>query len=227
MIEPKECIVASNVHGMYCVPPSSKHRPACQHIIQGKVWEANTIEFMVQNCGLGDIVHAGIFFGDFLPALSRNLRISAKIWAFEPIAENFHCAEWTVRINNLTNVNLNNFALSNTNSVATFQVQDETGKPLGGASHFTKKEIKDEQAEKISCKKLDDLIPSDREVSIIQLDVEGHEAQALAGGINLIKRCLPIIILEQSPRKWIEQNLSPLGYEEVGKVHINNIWQVK
>ena len=88
------------------MPLSSFHRPAAQKILSGDVWEAETIEFMSVNAPEGDIVHAGSYFGDFIPALSRSRKSGAKVWVFEPNPENFRCAKITIYINELENVQL-------------------------------------------------------------------------------------------------------------------------
>ena len=83
---------ASNEHGRYCVPGSSQGRPVAQAILRSEVWEAETLELLCAADPDGDIVRAGTFFGDFLPALSRSRASGALVWAFEPSAENHECA---------------------------------------------------------------------------------------------------------------------------------------
>ncbi len=48
--------------------------------------------------------------------------------------------------------------------------------------------------------RLDDLLDLD-DVDFIKLDCEGYELFALKGGIELIKRCKPVICVEQKPGK--------------------------
>ena len=76
-----KCMIAYNKYGGFCIPISSKHRPAVQKILKGDIYEPHTIEYMLSNCSDGDIVHAGTFFGDFLPALSSGIHNNAKVWA--------------------------------------------------------------------------------------------------------------------------------------------------
>jgi hypothetical protein len=90
-----EYTLASNFYGSYCVPLSSAHRPAAKKILGGEVWEPETIQFLTSI--RGDIVHAGTYFGDFLPALSASRVPGEKIFAFEPSRENFQCAQMTLR----------------------------------------------------------------------------------------------------------------------------------
>jgi hypothetical protein len=71
---------------------------------------------------------------------------------------------------------------------------------------------------------VDDVIPSERKISIIQLDVEGFEKPALAGALNSIQRCKPILILESLPDEdWLYTNILPLGYKIAGEAHDNTI----
>ncbi len=83
-----KCVISYNKYGGYCVPNSSRHRPAAQKILFNKVHEAKTIEYMVSKSDMnGEIVHAGTYFGDFLPALSKNLPPPKNSWV--AFASNF------------------------------------------------------------------------------------------------------------------------------------------
>ena len=132
-------IVAYNEYGGYFAPLSSLQRPAVQKILVGDVYEPQTIKFMRDNCSVGDIVHAGTFFGDFLPGLSKALSKNAKLWAFEPNIENFRCANITMLINNLNNVILNNLAVGEDEATLKMLVESLDGEALGGASENIKK----------------------------------------------------------------------------------------
>src|SRR5262245_29594961 len=79
-----QCCIAYNPLGGYCVPLSSRQRPAAQAILDGEIWERATLEILGSAPARGDIVHAGTFFGDFLPALSRSRSGDDVLWAFEP-----------------------------------------------------------------------------------------------------------------------------------------------
>lgn len=50
----------------------------------------------------------------------------------------------------------------------------------------------------IPVKKLDDIIPENENVTLIKLDIEGYEKNALMGAEQIIKRCKPIVIAEMS-----------------------------
>lgn len=212
------CCVAYNKYGAYCVPVSSLHRPAAQAVLSGRIWEPRTLEFMTSYCKDGDIVHAGTFFGDFLPALVAGLAEGAKVWAFEPNPESYRCAAITIQLNGLTGVELINAGLGEHPGSQTLVTHDFSGVPLGGASQVVPGPSDDWEARgshtvPVQIVTIDDAVPQHRPVSIIQLDVEGFEKRALTGALRTIRRHRPILVTESLPKgKWISEHLSPLGY---------------
>jgi FkbM family methyltransferase len=216
-----QCVIASNEFGSYCVPRSSLHRPAAQAILGAKVWEAETIAFMRDNCGNGDIVHAGTYFGDFLPALASAISPGALIWAFEPNRENYRCASITIELNAIHDrVKLANAALGSAEGRVMLSVTDDSGRSLGGASH-----INPSGKESVAQITLEALIPRGRCISILQLDVEGYEEQALRGAEQLIRDHRPILILETVPlSNWFDNLLKDCNYHLAQQVAANSVF---
>lgn len=70
---------------------------------------------------------------------------------------------------------------------------------------------------------IDDLAISD--VDLVWLDVEGYEWFALMGGVNTIRRCKPVIVLERNglekgygvPDEYLTQWLQQYGYVQVDR----------
>ena len=223
-----QCCIAYNKYGGFCIPLSSYHRPAAQKILSGDIYEPKTIEFLISHGRDGDIVHAGTYFGDFLPALSQSRMHDAKVWAFEPNPENYRCALITCLINGLQKVELINAALSERRGTLTMVKSDVSGRALGGGSKILKQnnEISSEREETVQVQAvtIDETIPMDRKVSVIQLDVEGYEKQALSGALKTIQRCLPIIVLETLPEdNWLAKNILCHGYQVSQKIYRNTV----
>jgi hypothetical protein len=87
-------------------------------------------------------------------------------------------------------------------------VLDASDYPLGGKSR-----IDGSGTESVTQIALDGLIPDDRHVSIIQLDVEGYEEKALRGSEQLVRRDRPILILETVPASdWFNELLKDCDY---------------
>jgi FkbM family methyltransferase len=219
-----DCVVAENEHGTYCVPRSSLHRPVSQTILQARVWEPETLDLVRSADRDGDIVHAGTYFGDFIPALARSRSTGALVWAFEPGLENYRCAQITTMLNSLENVVLAHAGLDVRSGTGLLATSNRKGLPLGGASRLIRdpSRVRWRDNEEVNLVAVDDVVGSDRRVAVIQLDVEGHEQQALAGATLTIERCRPLIILETPPEAdWFAANLEPLGYRADGRVNAN------
>ena len=226
-----KCLISYNEYGGYCVPESSRHRPATQKILSNKVHEPRTIEFIRANCRDGDIVHAGAYFGDFLPALSTRCSDGSKIWAFEPNSENFRCAKKTLEINGIVNVELMRAGLGAERGSSRIKVTDNKGRALGGGSRITLNlESNSQGSEPIDIVTVDEVVGVRRSVSIVQLDVEGHEKEALMGALETIRRCRPILILEVWPKSkllesdWFSENIMSLGYRRSVDLHRNVVF---
>ena len=219
-----QCVVAYNRFGGYCVPLSSSHRPAAQSILAGDVWEPETIALL---CGMradGDIVHAGTYFGDFLPALAASRGAGKKVWAFEPNPENFRCAFATKHINDLTNVELANAGLGDRRGTLALVTSDRNGKALGGGSRFIAEGTELYETKTVDVVTVDESVPSEREVAAIHFDVEGFERQALTGSMQTILRCKPSLVLETLPdESWLIEHLYPLKYRISARANANVI----
>ena len=211
-----------NEYGKYCVPRSSLHRPTAKRILNGGIHEPLTIEFIRDNYSGGDIIHAGAYFGDMLPALSQIVGDLGKVWAFEPNRENYLCATKTIKLNRLRNVHLMNVGLGSYSDNLFLVVRDLAGKALGGGSRIWNSQPMVEsfsQLQEFKMKRIDDLIPLEREISIIHLDVEGYEFLAILGSMETIERNYPILILEGDHNsEWAD-----LGYRFLKKVHNNSV----
>ena len=222
-------VIAYNKFGGYFLPLQSMQRPALQATLRGIVWESDTIDYLTKNCKGGDVIHAGTYFGDFLPALSQACDEDTMIWAFEPNQENYRCAEITCLINKLDNVNLHNVGLGALNSSALMNTVDSDGKSMGGSSTIIENDSNLDltHMEEVEIISLDTLIPEDRNISILQLDIEGYEKEALMGAMGILRRCHPTLVLENPlpDSAWLEKSILSMGYKIVKEVQGNSILQ--
>jgi FkbM family methyltransferase len=215
------CCVAYNKHGAYCIPVSALHRPVALSVFAGGVWEAETIDLMAAHCASGDIVHAGAFFGDFLPALAAaSAPAGRKVWAFEPNPESYRCAAVTLLLNQISNVELINAGLGESTNSGHL-VTRERGQSLAGEAYVQQRPGNPARGSPVGTTPvrivtIDGVVPANRSVSVIHLDVEGYEERALTGAIRTIQRNRPLLILEMLPTDgWMSEYLSPLGYRVV------------
>jgi FkbM family methyltransferase len=235
-----KCIIAKNKYGEYSIPEfmTSLGRfgnDAGRIVHEGGVYESETIRFMISNCEQGDIIHAGTSFGSFLPAISNSC--SGLIWAFEPSPMLFKCAQDTIRLNGLKNIKINNIGLSDKPDNAWIRSLAPCPAVFSNEKYGKLPPDRKPEFESIKIDTIDNLIPQDRHVSILQLDIEKGEEPAIRGALKLIKRCFPILIIESlgkgpsgKPQRmpdillkngWYQKNIFNLGYTYAGSVHAN------
>lgn len=219
------CRIAFNEHGAYAVPRSVEFRPAARLALRGDVYERDTIDFLCRIDPAADVVHAGTFFGDFLPAIARSRTAGARVYAFEPNPDSFRCAQITLLLNDLPNVVLTHAALSAKTGLGQLAVRSPDGLALGGGSHLVLEPPDDIATTQVPVTSVDTAVPGDRRVAVVHLDVEGHEEEALMGALETIRRWRPVLVLETPPRpEWVAQHLSGLGYADAGRVSLNTVF---
>jgi len=218
-------ILAENKYGKYAIPKSSQHRPAAQVVMKGNVYEPETIKFLLNNGDDGLIIHAGTFYGDFLPALMQS---GKRVYAFEPVKENYEHARETMELNDYPDHNVLLFqgGLGDVSERRDIMTVNHAGKNLGGMSRYVYERAKPEQLESTTVMVLDSCVTEHEDVSIIQLDVEGFEEKALMGAMEIIRASKPILILEcwsikmfDSP--FFQEEIFPMGYTRGPNVHDN------
>ncbi len=226
-----ECVLASNRHGVYCVPRSlalrRPPRPVLQGLLRSRVWESDTLDLLCACEPEGDVVHAGAFIGDFLPALAHFRRGGARVWAFEPNRETFQCAQATATLNSLEHGVLSNAGLAASTGAALLAVSDREGQPLGGGSRILsdRSRARWRSTEEIALTSIDDTLGAGRNVAAIHLTVQRHEREAFAGALSTIERCRPLIVLAALPgSEWVAANLAPLGYRARDRVDNNPVF---
>lgn len=219
--------IGRNRFGDYCIPNESAHRPAARRLLHGGVWEPGTIELMARHAAMGDVVHAGAYFGDFLPGIGCALARGRVLWAFEPNPINYQAALVTAQLNRLRRVRLLQAALGQSEAALEMRVSNGR-RPLGGASRVVRPSQSASEATtiQVSSVALDDFLPRRRKVSLIQLDVEGFETEALTGGLETIRAWKPTLILEHLPRPKILDALQAMGYRIIGRCHANAVLEV-
>ena len=201
--------------GTYFVPKYAEHRPASRAVLAGDVYEPATHEIVnkiMQRKG-GSMIHAGTFFGDMLPTFARSC--PAKVYAFEPVLENYVLAKLCVETNKLGNVFLQNAGLSESTSIAHIDTGNEGEQHLGGSSHLS------DNGQLVGLVTIDSLGLDD--VVIIQLDVEGHELPALKGARATIERNAPIIMIEDNARTC-NVFLEEMGYSHTRTIPGLFVW---
>jgi FkbM family methyltransferase len=205
----------SHPAGIFLLPDYAEHRPVGRYLLEGALFEEKThalVSALLQYRP-GNMVHAGTFIGDMLPTFSR--ACSGTVYAFEPVLENYVMAKLCVQENGLDNVILSNAGLGSSISVAKINTADEGHAHRGGASQIS------DHGQPTALLTIDAFKISN--LSVIHLDVEGHELEALRGALDSIQQSAPVILIEDNERNCAGF-LTSLGYSIAGEIPELTVW---
>jgi len=157
-------------------------------------FEIELLKFIKKNYPVHkNIVDVGANIGNHAVYFTEFLKYE-KIYCFEPLHENVK-----ILAENLKNKNheIHEIALSNKNGIAPFynSTPHENARAAGSSLEYYGLEGAPVMlTESMPTKTLDSYILND--VTMIKLDVEGHELSILEGARHTIARCKPIIFVE-------------------------------
>ena len=128
-----------------------------------------------------------------------------NVLAFEPVSSNIKCIELGVNYNQLENLTISSYALSNEKIISNIYVPNSQDNASlieeVSCSNLTDKSY---TIEEVQCYKLDDYLNENnidfKSIGLIKIDVQGYELQVIEGMIGLLKNSENItIILEWDP----------------------------
>jgi FkbM family methyltransferase len=175
--------------------------PAILHAIYPACNSA-LINSLIQEIGdrREDVIDVGTNIGVVAASVARHLAGASLVHAFEPSPETHKIAAATLALNNLNNFTLTQSAISNQDGSISFQATPGNSAIASKRRH--KFSLLNEWQEiTVPCHRIDSLT-DDRNltgVSVIKIDVEGHELDVIRGSISTIKRFRPTIVYEFTP----------------------------
>jgi FkbM family methyltransferase len=157
------------------------------------------------------VLDLGANFGLYSYHLSRTLKGSGRIYAFEPVPFTYETLRLVARILRFRNVTLFEKGCSDKAGKISFEVPvQESGAFAAGQAYIggrrDDREGKEGQVrwagtKEVVCEviSLDDFLPDIDELSLIKCDIEGAELFAFRGARKLIAKHLPTVICEINP----------------------------
>lgn len=153
--------------------------------------------------------------------LSSVVNRDCEIWAFEPYTSNFERLKLNLSLNNIENVVLIQKALGDERRTIKISVPDngqicDTVSANSDFSNLFYKEFITYEEVEVEQVKLDEIIPKDKKVDLIKIDVESYEIPVLKGASEILERMSPVIqceiLVEETRTEFYAQVLKPLGY---------------
>jgi len=147
--------------------------------------------------------------------LVKRLYPNSKVFTFEPIPLVYDCLRKNTSF--LKNVNLNNFALGESNSFLDMEFdQDQSG--LSKFSDLPSKDLENNSLVKVEVKRLTDFCNDNnlKKIDLLKIDVESAEKFVLLGGKDILKsvRYLHIEVTIEDNKNYTFSELISLLYSK-------------
>jgi len=180
-----------------------------------RIWEKHIIEKLCQFITPdSSVIDVGAHVGNHTIQFSK---IAKTVFSFEPSPTNYAIFEANMNLNNISNVVLHKFAVSDRKRMLAFDpAKNKKRLKNSGATYF----IQDDNGA-ISAVSLDSVFAEiDDHISLIKYDVEEMELQALQGSVQTIERFKPALYVEfikdrkrvRSTSGEVQDFLGSIGY---------------
>lgn len=158
----------------------------------------------------GAFCDVGANIGNHSVFFSRIL--DRDVYAFEPVPESYGLLSENLVLNDVASqVQAFNVAVGASESTGVMHVHQTN---LGASK------LVEEEGGGVRISTLDSILPSESNIALIKIDVEGFECEVLRGAVDTIRRCKPVLVVEsQSPVAFIELGavLQSYGYTPIGQ----------
>ncbi|MGW6097121.1 FkbM family methyltransferase [Streptomyces sp. NPDC055157] len=140
------------------------------------------------------VVDVGAHYGAWALPMSRIVTDKGLVIALEPSQHARAVLRRNVRLNNARNVRVLTVAAGRDTSRGTLHIHRDR-------SRSSMAELSDGAAakESVEVARLDDVVPRDRRISLIKMDIEGYEQWALEGARSILAEDRPVVIFEYTP----------------------------
>lgn len=217
------------MYGFYSIPVAFKDKVVPSVLLEGRVYEPRTINLIRNWTGNGSIVSGGAFVGDFFPAISRSLQPGRRLISFEPNPISYDAALEAIAINQLNNVVIHPIAVGETEGDVDFQIEREDG-PTAAQAKIIDHTITGKTIS-TPMRTLDSIVDLNELITVLHLDIEGHEIPAIKGARQLISLHKPLVIVEGANSRRISEYVEALdtvaglgGYRHVGTMERNSFF---
>lgn len=157
------------------------------------------LDFLGSLLKKGDmVVDVGANIGVYTKCFSEATGPTGQVFSIEPIPSTFDILKFNMQKLNLDNVKLFKYAISDSNGEVRMSIP---AYPTGGENFYEANIVNcfsnDKKTIKVMSKNLDSLLKDFcLKVSLIKIDVEGHELKVINGAFGTIRNSMPVLFIE-------------------------------
>lgn len=144
--------------------------------------------------GMG-VLDIGANIGYFSMIAASLAGETGVVYAVEPNTNNVKFIELSKRENGFNNIKIINSAAGEDFDILSLNSSYSNGT----TAHLSEDQQTLMKSTVVACMPLDNLIPADRKIDFIKIDIEGFEYRALLGARRLLEKWRPVIVSEFSP----------------------------
>lgn len=183
-----------------------KGDPLTEDILKGKIWDAQIPEILNSLSREGAVVEVGANIGtSILPHSQKYPDLKFKL--YEPVPAFFGLLKENHKtFNKKQNVEIFNFAFGEKDDDV---IEINVGLGTAGKTKLVHYQMADETL-RIPSHKIDSVF-NDEKISLIKIDVDGHELSVLKGAHQVLSHQHPQLFLEFAPRVMDDIAQSPLA----------------
>jgi len=172
-------------------------------------YEPEVTQVFLDHLGTGLVIDVGANCGHFtMLAASRG----AAVYAFEPLLRNVRLLHAGAVRNGFQSVRIIAAAASDLAGTLVIGASHTDGMVGEAGRNGVEAAL---SADYVAAVRIDDMVPRDRPVSLIKIDVEGHEYRALKGAMRTIAIWDPVILSEFAPAWLASSGHSGIEYLEL------------
>lgn len=140
------------------------------------------------------VIDVGAHYGAYALPLSRIVSDKGLVIALEPSQHARAVLSKNIRLNNARNVQVLPVAAGRDTTRGTLHIhRDPSRSSLVGLSDGATAK------ESVEVARLDDVVPRDRRIALIKMDIEGYEQWALEGARSILTEDRPVVVFEYTP----------------------------
>lgn len=182
----------------YKISGSAHDESVLRTIELNQIYEPHVYSILKEIIQPGDVcVDLGANIGVTAIYMSSLLGNSGVVYAFEPSGINFNYLKENIKQNNLTNVQPLELGVFDKKCDSKFSYVDG----VAACSFISTTGVAEGDSETVHCIRIDDWVKDAniRKIDIVKLDVEGCEARAIKGGMEMFRKFKPDLVVEFNP----------------------------